>query len=53
MKTNVHARYEAQVAKAPNHKVLIAEKARHFIMFDDPTFLFSAMEGFLGTVKAN
>jgi RNA polymerase sigma factor (sigma-70 family) len=51
MKTNVQARYEAQVVKAPNHKVLIAERARHFIMFDDPAFLFSAMEGFLGTAK--
>jgi pimeloyl-ACP methyl ester carboxylesterase len=43
----VQARYEAQVAKAPNHKVLIAEKAKHFIMLDDPKFMFSAMDDFL------
>src|SRR5262249_54523966 len=43
MKKNVQARYEAQVAKVPNHKVLIAQQARHFIMLDDPAFLFSAM----------
>jgi len=52
MKTNVQARYEAQVAKIPHHEVLIAEKARHFVMFDDPTFLFSSLDGFLATVKA-
>jgi pimeloyl-ACP methyl ester carboxylesterase len=47
MKKNVEALYEAQVAKIPKHKVLIAEKARHFIMMDDPQFLFSAMDEFL------
>ena len=47
MKKSVQARYEAQVAKVPNHKVLLAEKARHFIMLDDPAFLFSAMDEFL------
>jgi RNA polymerase sigma factor (sigma-70 family) len=52
MKRNVLARYEEQVAKVPIHKVLIAEKARHFIMLDDPAFLFSAIEAFLGIPKA-
>jgi pimeloyl-ACP methyl ester carboxylesterase len=47
MKKTTEERYEAQVAKVPNHKVLIAEKAKHFIMLDDPQFLFSAMENFL------
>jgi len=47
MKKSVEARYEAQVAKVPSHKVLIAEKAKHFIMLDDPKFLFSAMDDFL------
>jgi pimeloyl-ACP methyl ester carboxylesterase len=47
MKKSVQDRYEAQVAKVPSHKVLIAEKAKHFIMLDDPTFLFSAMDDFL------
>jgi pimeloyl-ACP methyl ester carboxylesterase len=52
MKTNVLARYEAQVTKVSNHKVLIAEKARHFIMLDDPAFLFSAVDDFLGLSEA-
>jgi pimeloyl-ACP methyl ester carboxylesterase len=47
MKKTTEERYEAQVAKIANHQVLIAEKARHFIMLDDPKFLFSAMENFL------
>jgi len=51
MKTNVQASYEAQVAKVPDHKVLIAEKARHFIMLDDPAFLFSSLDDFLATSK--
>lgn len=53
MKTNVLARYEAQVAKVPNHKVLIAEKAKHFIMLDDPAFLFSTIDDFLGSPKVH
>jgi N-formylmaleamate deformylase len=40
-------RYEGQVAKIPKHKALMAEKAKHFIMLDDPAFLFSAMDDFL------
>jgi N-formylmaleamate deformylase len=47
MKPAIQASYEAQVARIPSHKVLLAEKARHFIMLDDPKFLFSAMEDFL------
>lgn len=46
-KKGVQDQYEAQVANIPNHKVLIADKAKHFIMFDDAPFLFSAMEDFL------
>ena len=40
--------YEAQVAKAPHASVLMALKARHFIMLDDPDFLFGAIDAFLG-----
>jgi pimeloyl-ACP methyl ester carboxylesterase len=39
--------YEAQVETAPNHRVVVASKALHFIMFDDPEFLWSAIDGFL------
>jgi pimeloyl-ACP methyl ester carboxylesterase len=43
--------YEAQVAKVPHHKVVLAGQARHFIMLDDPAFLFSTMDAFLREVK--
>lgn len=39
--------YEAQVANAPNAKVVVDPRARHFIMYDDPQFLFAAMDEFL------
>ena len=39
--------YEAQVARAPHASVLMARQARHFIMLDDPTFLFAAIDAFL------
>jgi N-formylmaleamate deformylase len=39
--------YEAQVAKVPHARVVLAEHARHFIMLDDPGFLFSTMDTFL------
>ena len=41
------ATYEAQVAKVPEHQVVMAEHARHFIMLDDPAFLFATMDRFL------
>ncbi len=41
------ARYQAQVARVPDHRVLVAANARHFVMLDDPAFLFSAMDRFL------
>jgi N-formylmaleamate deformylase len=43
--------YEAQVAKVPHHKVVLAGQARHFIMLDDPAFLFSTMDAFLKEVR--
>jgi N-formylmaleamate deformylase len=39
--------YEAQVGKVPQARVVLAERARHFIMLDDPDFLFSTLDAFL------
>lgn len=47
VRKQVAAAYEAQVAKVPDHQVVLAEHARHFIMLDDPAFLFAAMDRFL------
>jgi N-formylmaleamate deformylase len=41
------ASYEAQVRAIPDHRVVLAEKARHFVMLDDPEFLYRAVDGFL------
>ena len=41
------ASYEAQVARVPQARVVLAERARHFIMLDDPAFLFSTLDAFL------
>ena len=35
------------MAKVPEHQVVMAEHARHFIMLDDPAFLFATMDRFL------
>ena len=40
--------YEAQYASLPQHRVVVAEKARHFIMLDDPQFLFAQLDRELG-----
>jgi pimeloyl-ACP methyl ester carboxylesterase len=40
-------RYEAQVSAVPHHKVVIAENARHFIMYDAPDWLLAQMDEFL------
>ena len=42
------ARSESQVAAAPQKRVLVASKARHFVMLGDPGFLFARMDEFLG-----
>jgi N-formylmaleamate deformylase len=49
----VAAAYEAQVAKIPRHQVMMAEHARHFVMLDDPAFLFAAMDRFLGEASGS
>jgi pimeloyl-ACP methyl ester carboxylesterase len=43
----VRRNYEAQVAKVPTHTVTLVPEARHFIMFDAPAALWSAMDAFL------
>jgi pimeloyl-ACP methyl ester carboxylesterase len=47
MRARVRATYEQQVAKVPNHRVVLAEEARHFVMWDTPDFLWTTMDGFL------
>jgi N-formylmaleamate deformylase len=46
-KTRLVASYESQVRAIPRHQVVLAERARHFVMLDDPDFLGAAMEHFL------
>jgi N-formylmaleamate deformylase len=41
------AAYERQVQAIPRHRVVLAEKARHFVMLDDPEFLYGEVDGFL------
>jgi pimeloyl-ACP methyl ester carboxylesterase len=48
-RARVRAAYEQQVAAVPNHRVVMAEAARHFVMWDAPDFLWPTMEAFLGT----
>jgi len=47
MRAQITAAYEAQIAAAPNHTVVLAENARHFVMLDDPDFLFATVDSFL------
>lgn len=39
--------YELQIAGVAEARVIMATAARHFIMFDDPAFLFAALDEFL------
>lgn len=39
--------YKAQIAAIPDHRFVLAQKARHFIMIDDPAFLFETVDRFL------
>jgi pimeloyl-ACP methyl ester carboxylesterase len=40
-------RYAAQVAKVPDHKVAVADDAKHFIMYDKPKWMWKQMDDFL------
>ncbi|MBX7224131.1 MAG: alpha/beta hydrolase [Blastocatellia bacterium] len=46
-KESVTTVFQTQYAKIKNHKLLISDTARHFIMFDDPEWMFQAIDGFL------
>jgi pimeloyl-ACP methyl ester carboxylesterase len=46
-RARLHAAYEQQVAAVPNHRVVLAEDARHFVMWDAPDFLWRTMDAFL------
>ncbi|WP_210466721.1 alpha/beta fold hydrolase [Rufibacter roseolus] len=39
--------YKAQFAKLPGAQVKIADTAKHFIMYDEPTWMFAQMDAFL------
>jgi N-formylmaleamate deformylase len=45
--------YEAQVAPIPNHRVVIADHARHFIMLDAPDFFQVTLTGFLADASGH
>lgn len=41
-------RYREQVSTIPNHRVVFAPRARHFIQLDEPEFFYREVETFLG-----
>lgn len=43
--------YEKQVETVPDHRVVVAANALHFIMYDDPEFLLHTMDEFLGSER--
>jgi N-formylmaleamate deformylase len=52
MRPTMEKAYRAQVAPLATSRVKMAPAARHFIMFDDPAFLFSAIDEFLAALPA-
>lgn len=51
MRATAEQAYRAQVSRVPNARVKMA-MTRHFIMLDDPAFLFAAMDEFLAALPA-
>lgn len=43
----IEANYHAQFAGTPHLTFALSDKARHFIMLDDPTWMFSQIDAFL------
>jgi N-formylmaleamate deformylase len=46
----VRAAYAAQYAGLAGHTLVVAERARHFIMLDDPTLFFAELDAFFARV---
>lgn len=44
----VEANFKAQYTLLPNHTLVITDKARHFVMWDDKEGFLSAVDNFLG-----
>lgn len=51
MRPTMAKSYAAQVSRVKTVRVVMAEKAQHFIMFDDPSFLFSTLDEFLASYR--
>ncbi|HWI16989.1 MAG TPA: alpha/beta hydrolase [Vicinamibacterales bacterium] len=52
MRPALEKAYHAQVSRLPGARVKMAPGARHFIMFDDPAFLFAAFDQFFASLPA-
>jgi pimeloyl-ACP methyl ester carboxylesterase len=52
MHDTFRAAYRAQVAGAPRATVVFADRARHFVMLDDPAFFHAALDRFLTETPA-
>jgi pimeloyl-ACP methyl ester carboxylesterase len=48
----IEATFRDQFSRLPGVKISITDTARHFIMLDDPQWLWSQMESFLGSTAA-
>lgn len=44
----VEGNYKQQYAQLPGYRLAMAEKAQHFIMYDDPAWFFSQVDAALG-----
>jgi pimeloyl-ACP methyl ester carboxylesterase len=51
-RTMIETIYRQQVSTIPNHKVVFAPKAKHFIQLDEPQFFYAQVESFLKTADA-
>jgi hypothetical protein len=47
MRQRLRAAYAAQLRRVPDHRVAFAERARHFVMLDEPDWLFRTIDEFL------
>jgi N-formylmaleamate deformylase len=47
MQAQIQQAYGTQIAAIPDHKLVFAPKARHFIQLDDPDFFYAQVESFL------
>jgi len=50
-KENIRHTFDLQFEKLPNKTIILSDVGKHFLMYDDPTWMMASMNEFLNKTK--